>query len=94
MESKKKVDSLNKSRCEKDDAIKVLETINDNRVFELNALKKESIKYKSVICHVPSVSIFNCEECDFNTENDKGLKIHMGKMHEVKCKICEETFGG
>ena len=36
----------------------------------------------------------DCEECEFQTESDKGLKIHIGRMHEVKCKLCGEKFAG
>ena len=93
-ESKKKVDNLDNIVYEKDNTIILLEKMIDNLKEELNALKKESLKDDSHACHVASLSIFKCEECDFKTENEKGLKIHMGKMHEVKYDTCEEKFGG
>ena len=27
-------------------------------------------------------------------KSEKGMKIHMGKMHEIKCKTCNEKFAG
>ena len=35
---------------------------------------------------------FTCALCDFTTESNLGLKIHIGKMHEVKCDTCSEKF--
>ena len=83
-ESKKKEVNLDNIIYEKVDTIESLEKMIDNKKMELNALNKESIKDDSHICHVASLNIFKCEECDFKTENEKGLRIHMGKMHEVK----------
>ena len=36
----------------------------------------------------------SCDQCDFKCESNKGLKIHMGKMHEEECPECNELFGG
>ena len=37
---------------------------------------------------------YKCEYCDFITEHQVGLKIHVSKTHKkkVKCVDCEETF--
>ena len=33
-----------------------------------------------------------CDQCDFSTNNEKGLKIHTGKMHDLECDTCKEMF--
>ena len=35
---------------------------------------------------------FTCDMCNFNTNNEKGLKIHTRKMHEIKCTSCDVSF--
>ena len=41
-----------------------------------------------------SLIYYSCDECDFTTESEKGVKIHMGRMHEVICDSCSEKFAG
>ena len=62
----------------------------ENKKSELTSLKKEIIELGVDSCS----SSFKCEQCDFTTESEKGLKIHVGRMHEVKCDKCNEKFGG
>ena len=35
---------------------------------------------------------YNCEECKFESTSQKGLRIHVGKMHYIKCEQCQELF--
>ena len=35
---------------------------------------------------------FVCDICDFSSKNENGLKIHVGKMHELECKSCKSIF--
>ena len=35
---------------------------------------------------------FKCDYCDFSTENRKGLKIHIGRIHKLKCGDCDLNF--
>ena len=36
----------------------------------------------------------SCDQCEFKSESNKGVKIHMGKMHEAEYHKCNEIFGG
>ena len=74
---------------EKDTKIEMLNMTVENKKIEITQLKKEIIESDD------SVKLkIDCEECEFQTESDKGLKIHIGRMHEVKCKLCGEKFAG
>ena len=37
-------------------------------------------------------NVFNCEMCEFRTNSESGLKIHIGKVHKEKCERCDKTF--
>ena len=79
-ESKKKLENVNDLMREKDDTIEMLNINIENKKSELTTLKKEIIELGVDSCS----SSFKCEQCDFTTESEKGLKIHVGRMHEVK----------
>ena len=36
--------------------------------------------------------VFNCEQCEYTTKSRRGLQVHIGKKHNVKCKDCNEVF--
>ena len=72
------------------EARKKLESVNDT-VKE----KDDTIDMLNISCSCESCSTsFSCEQCDFTTVSEKGLKIHVGRMHEVKCDKCNEKVGG
>ena len=33
---------------------------------------------------------FNCDQCDFETESQCGLKVHIGRIHKDPEVLCEE----
>ena len=35
---------------------------------------------------------FKCNKCDFSTNSENGLKLHVTKKHEEKTENVEETF--
>ena len=35
---------------------------------------------------------YPCDQCEFKTEKKKGLKVHIGRVHSMKCKSCKEVF--
>ena len=41
-----------------------------------------------------SLPIHSCDQFDFTSASNKGLKIHVGKMHESECPECNEIFAG
>ena len=90
-EGLKKVEEIKKANGEKDETIEMLNAIIDNKNSEIQKLKDEKT--------VPPISellpnTHTCEQCDFRSESEKGLKIHMGRMHEVTCDACNEKFAG
>ena len=89
-QTKAKVNEIEKVKKEDDDNIKLLEEIVKNKDFEIAKLKTELDSNRS-----EETPIFHsCDQCDFTTESEKGLKIHLGKMHEVTCTSCGEKFAG
>ena len=95
---KSKVEQSEKSSKAKDDNIELLESIIRNKDSEIAKIKSEM---DSTISQKPDnlesnseKNNLSCDQCDFTTENAKGLKIHMGKMHEVKCETCNDKFAG
>ena len=52
---------------------------NENNVNDSDASSDES-------------TTFGCELCDFQTENRRGLKIHVGRKHQVSCNDCGINF--
>ena len=37
-------------------------------------------------------NLMKCEVCEFKTNSEAGLKIHIGKLHKEKCGECGKTF--
>ena len=35
---------------------------------------------------------FFCDHCNFKTRKEKGIKVHIGRVHSLKCEICDEKF--
>ena len=58
----------------------------------------ELLEFMELVEFIPKYSStrhpHSCDQCDFNTESEKGLKIHMGRKHEVKCSGGSEKFAG
>ena len=66
-----------------------------NKKIEITQLRKDIIESEDALINGDRCPLkINCEQCEFQTESEKGLKIHMGRMHEVKCKLCGEKFAG
>ena len=36
--------------------------------------------------------IYSCDICDFKTKHGRGLKVHIGRVHSLKCEMCQEQF--
>ena len=90
----KKLDISEKLTSEKDDEIADINCIIDNMNLEQNIIKKELVDQKCDACNSSCSKIFKCDQCDFTSESQKGIKIHMGRMHEIKCDTCSEKFHG
>ena len=82
----KKVDAIEASQLIKDEAIKILEErlVHTEALFQKNVNKK----VKQSIA---------CLECDFKTNSQQGLKVHMKRKHTLKgteiyprkCDLCD-----
>ena len=35
---------------------------------------------------------FECENCDFKTEHERGLKVHVTRKHKLACEFCVQIF--
>ena len=35
---------------------------------------------------------FKCDHCEFITKHKNGLKIHIGRVHKLKCEDCDQNF--
>ena len=92
--AKVKVNEMEKVKKENDDNIKMLEEIVKNKNFELERFNKELDSSKPFKNADLIPILHSCDQCDFTTENEKGMKIHMGRMHEVTCTSCAEKFAG
>ena len=94
--TKSKINEMEKVKKEDDDNINLLEEILKNKDFEIATLKTKLDL--DVITDSKSSEetpiLYSCDQCDFTTESEKGLKIHMGKMHEVTCTSCREKLAG
>ena len=77
---------------EKNDNLEILEKIVENKDLEIDKLRSELESHYSR--QNTEATIHFCMQCNFTSESDKGLKIHMGKMHELKCLDCDGTFAG
>ena len=69
----------------------ILESIDKNREIEIQNLKNELELSEAKLKALP---IHSCDQCDFKSASNKGLKIHVGKMHETECPECNEIFAG
>ena len=83
----RKIEELEKLNLDKDDNIEMLNSIIKNKNLDLQTPQTET----SLNLQVDS---FKCDQCDFTSESSKGLKIHLGRVHEVRCDTCNEKFGG
>ena len=88
IKSKAKVSEMSVVTKEQEDNILLLEQMVRNKNLEIDTLKAEKA---STIVVQTTVS---CEECAFTSESEKGVKIHMGRMHETVCDDCKEKFAG
>ena len=93
-ENQKTIQKVNRLMREKDDTIDMLNIIVENKKSELVNLKKELIDQKTDSSNKSSSDTFKCDQCEYTTESINGLKIHKGRMHEIKCDVCDEMFGG
>ena len=93
---KLKFDNLQNGSKEAKDNIEILESVLKNREAEIVRLRSEldPILTKLQDQNQKQVKSYSCEHCNFETESEKGIKIHTGKMHEVHCSSCNETFAG
>ena len=83
----KKIEELEKLNLDKDDNIEMLNSIINNTNVGVQISQTETnLKLQ--------VGSFTCDQCDFTSESSKGLKIHLGRVHEVRCDTCNEKFGG
>ena len=90
-----KLEEAKKLIGEKDDTVEILNSIVPNTKLELTSLEDKITELKSgVSISEPCSVAFTCDQCNFTSESNKGLNIHMGRMHEVKCDKCNEKFGG
>ena len=35
---------------------------------------------------------FFCDHCNFKTRKEKGIKVHIGRVHSLKCETCDKKF--
>ena len=33
-----------------------------------------------------------CYHCNFKTRKEKGIKVHIGRVHSQKCETCDEVY--
>ena len=93
-EAQKNLNTNNKIVKVKDDTIEMLNIIVENKKKELLSIKNEIIELKLETGGESHKDVFKCNQCDYEPESKKGLKIHLARMHEVKCDKCGEMFGG
>ena len=87
----KKLKGVNDSLKDREDIIDMLNLDVENKNSELDALREKMIQHPK---EVVQSKTFTCNQCDYTSESEKGIKIHMGRKHEVKCDKCNEKFGG
>ena len=82
-----KIEELQKVNLEKDDTIEMLNAIVNNKNLDEQTARTESSVKELDNC-------FTCDQCDFTSVSSEGIKIHMGRVHEVICDTCHAKFGG
>ena len=73
-----KIEVLQKVNLEKDDTIDAI--VNNKNLDEQTARTESSVKELD--------NCFTCDQCDFTSVSSEGIKIHMGRVHEVICDTC------
>ena len=91
--AKLKIEQIQSKLKDEDDDKEVLKNIVKNKEEMILTLKSELDSSKATPVAI-SMPLNSCDQCDFKSESNKGLKIHMGKMHEAECPECNEIFGG
>ena len=89
---KLKFDKSEENLKESRDNFAIQVGIIENKDDEIKQLKLKSAENPSDTSSQDCEKTYSCDTCDFITSNEKGLKIHTGKMHEVECTSCKCTF--
>ena len=89
--TKIKVDMLEKTLKEKSDEVAILESIVENKDLEIANLKKLDTANST---KPVDEFVYSCDQCEFTSCSDNGLKIHVARKHGIKCSDCSETFAG
>ena len=87
-----KIEQMEKTLNEKKDDLEVIDNIVKNKDLEIVRLLSELDEAK--LGPNTDAPTHACVQCDFTSECDNELKIHMGKSHGIKCPDCCETFAG
>ena len=101
--TKERIDNLEKVIEEKNTEIKRLRNIlKKSQLLQLDGVFSADNYSDTTTANESDVSedeiknisneAFQCEHCDFETEFKNGLKIHIARMHKVKCDECELEF--
>ena len=103
---KQEISQLQELLLEKNTELEVLqrkiETIETRVIFDQKDSDLESettfseveqlVSESSNTCSESEDEDYPCDQCDFRTKKKNGLKVHIGRVHSMKCKSCGEVF--
>ena len=84
-QAKMRLTNLEKDDKEKDDNLVMLEMTLENRELEIKHLKVELESIRTC---------YKCEECEFTSNLELELKIHIDSMHQHLCSHCNCSYAG
>ena len=66
----------------------------DNVVIESGVTEEEAEVSDDESALPVYKKLYSCDQCDFQTEHERGLKTHVNRMHSLVCEVCDEKLKG